>query len=296
MNRVLIFLAAAFVLAVSACGNPTPATDAGSTESEARYLVLGSYLAEIMVELGDGDKIVGVGGGADHIESLAHVPVIPGYRNMSAESMLSLNPTVAVLDGRMTHPDVVGQLEAAGLKIHFFPQDASSLSIIPERIREMGQILGREIEADALVAGFEADLMNAMNYVSHAKTRPRGMFILSGGARPIVVAGEGTHTAFLLELAGAENVGKGFEGHKPMSQEAMVEAAPDFILINEEGFEDKGGVPVALTAPGAMLTPAGQNGNVFSMPGEYLQGLGLYTPTAIRAIAAEIHPDLESEE
>ena len=72
----------------------------------------------------------------------------------------------------------------------------------------------------------------------------------------------------------------------------MLEAAPDFILVNEDGLVLSGGTPTALKAPGAMLTPAGKNGDVFSLPGGYLQGLGLNSPSAIRAIAAHVHPEL----
>ena len=73
----------------------------------------------------------------------------------------------------------------------------------------------------------------------------------------------------------------------------MLAAAPDFILVNEDGLTLTGGVPNALKAPGASLTPAGKTGNVFTLPGGYLQGLGLNSPDAIRAIADRIHPELD---
>ena len=51
---------------------------------------------------------------------------------------------------------------------------------------------------------------------------------------------------------------EGIEGFKVMSMEAMIEAAPEFILTNQDGTQAVDGVPVALKAPGALATPAGK--------------------------------------
>lgn len=291
MNRFVVIFAALAALALASCSPSSTAPETATPEGE-RYLIIGSYIAEIVVELGATDQVVGVSGGTDHIPELAGVPVIPGFRNLSAESMLSLEPTVALLAGRQTRPEIITQLEAAGVEVHFFPDDLASLDLVPERIREIGELLEREEAAETLVGEFQTELAEALEFAGRATSRPRGLFILSGGGRPTVVAGEDTHIALLIELAGAQNVTGGISYFKPMSQEAMLEAAPDFILVNEEGLVETGGVPVALTAPGALLTPAARNGNVFALPGGYLQGLGLNSPKAIRAIAERVHPEL----
>ncbi len=295
MSRILTTLGLCFGLLVSACA-PASVEETDEHAKSERYLIIGSYLAEIVVALGDADKVVGVSGGTDHIEELSGVPVIPGFRNTSAEAMLALRPTVALLAGRQTRPEIITQLEAAGVTVHFFADDIADLKIVPEKIREIGVILGRETEAKDLVSKFENDLANALSLVQSAKSKPRGLFILSGGGRPTLVAGADTHIALLINLAGAENVTYGVSGFKPMSQEAMLQAAPDFILVNEDGLELSGGVLIALSAPGALLTPAGKNGEIFALPGGYLQGLGLNSPKAIRAIARHVHPELRNED
>lgn len=292
--RLFAFIAALYVAACSGQSSTEGDSAKADESSDERYLVIGSYVAEIMVELDVTDLIVGVSGGTDHIKELEGKPVIPGFRNLSAETMLSLEPTAAFLAGRQTRPEIVSQLEAAGVEVHFFSDEIASLDIVPERITQIGKIINREDEAKELITKFEAELADATEFASKATSRPRGLFILSGGGRPTVVAGPDTHIALLIELAGAENVTQGITNFKPMSQEAMLKAAPDFILVNEEGLEQKGGTPVALSAPGALLTPAAKTGEVFSLPGGYLQGLGLMSPKAIRAIAERVHPELQS--
>ena len=292
MKRVLAFFAVLAALAASACGQTIQSEASAQAVPTERYLIIGSYIAEIVVELGATDQVVGVSSGTDHIKELEDVPVIPGFRNVSAETMLSLQPTVALLAGRQTRPEIVTQLEAAGVDVYYFPDDIADLNVVSDRIREIGALLDRERAAEDLVTAFEDDLADALAYAETATSRPRGLFILSGGGRPTVVAGHDTHIALLIELAGGQNVTEGISYFKPMSQEAMLNAAPAFILVNEEGLQTSGGTPVALLAPGALLTPAGQSGNVFALPGGYLQGLGLNSPKAIRAIAKRIHPEL----
>jgi ABC-type hemin transport system substrate-binding protein len=51
------------------------------------------------------------------------------------------------------------------------------------------------------------------------------------------------------------------------------------------------GLPVALSAPGAMATPAGKAGRLITVPGQYLQGMGILTPEGIRVLGRQLHPE-----
>lgn len=258
----------------------------------ARIVVTGSYLAEILVELGAARQIVATGGGVDHIAPLKAVPRLRGFRQMSAETVLAQRPDVYITTNDITGAGVVTQLRAAGVQVVLFEAEPT-LGGISERIAELGVVLSKPREAAALARRFQADLAQARAFVARARTRPRGLFILSGGNRPTLVAGRGTGPANLIELAGGTNVASTIEGFKVMSQEAMIAAAPEFILLNPDGLENRGGVPAALTAPGALLTPAGRGKRLITLPGEYLQGFGILTPSAIRALARAIHPALK---
>lgn len=275
----------------------TPPADQSTTEAvkEQRLLIIGSYIADMVVALGAADKVVGIGAGADHIAELADVPVIPGFRNTSAEPMLALSPTIALFSGRQTRPELIEQLKQTGVEVHLFKDDAGSIDLVPKHIRMLGEMFGKTEEAEEVVKSFHSSMEQALDLVAQAKTKPRGLFILSGGGRPTVVAGGNTDIALLLELAGAKNMTSDITNFKPMSQEKMIEAAPEFILINKEGAEVIGDLPVALKAPGILLTPAGKQRNIITLPTGYLVGLGLHTPKAIEALARRIHPDLPPE-
>ncbi|WP_166802543.1 ABC transporter substrate-binding protein, partial [Microvirga pakistanensis] len=67
-------------------------------------------------------------------------------------------------------------------------------------------------------------------------TRPsRALFVLSlQNGRPLV-GGQGTTADAMLALAGASNAAASLSGWKPLSDEGLIAAAPDAIVMMEHG-------------------------------------------------------------
>ena len=272
----LMLLAAAFPIHVST-----------SAEAEQRYIVIGNTVAEIVSELIPASQVVGVGSGLDHIEAFRGIPVVRGFRLTSAENLLAFRPTAVLITERQTRPELVVQLRGAGVRVEIFPDEQGKAAVV-EKIEHLGRLLDRQAAATALAERFSADWDAAIASVGEPAVRPRGLFILSGGGRPTLVGGRDTHPAHLIELAGGTNVVEMIEGYKPLSQEAMVALAPQFIIINNEGMTPVNGSIAALSAPGAMMTPAARNGRVIALSSGALTGPGIMTPKAIRELAARI--------
>jgi len=264
-----------------------------SAEAEQRYIVIGNTVAEIVSELILAGQIVGVGSGLDHIEAFRGIPVIRGFRLTSAENLLALRPTAVLITERQTRPELVVQLRGAGVRVEVFPDKQGKAAVV-EKIHHLGRLLDRQEAAAALAERFSADWDAAIASVGDPAIRPRGLFILSGGGRPTLVGGRDTHPAHLIELAGGANVVEMMEGYKPLSQEAMVALAPQFIIINNEGMTPVNGSIAALSAPGAMMTPAARDGRIITLSAGALTGPGILTPKAIRELAAKIRNVAES--
>ena len=286
-----------FKLWVAACA--LPAIFAGlsataQTKAPAkpeRWIVTNSYVAEIVVALGAAEQIVAVGGGTDHIPQLKTVPRLPGFRQTSAEPMLSVSPDRLVISNEWIVPQTLDQLRAAGVQVTIVDGE-QTIAGVDRRIRLVAKLLGKAAQGETLVTKFNREMAAASALSAKAGARPRAVFILAGGNRPTLVGGKGTNVAALLELAGATNVAQGIEGFKTMSAEAMIEAAPDVILTNEDGSLPVDGVPVALKAPGLLATPAGKAGKLITLPAQYLQGMGILTPQGIEALLRKMHPQL----
>jgi len=264
-----------------------PVAVAGASE---RWIVAQAYVAEIVVALGGAERIVGLGGNTDHLKELSKVPRLPGFRQTSAEPMLALGPTHVLMTQEWIVPQTVAQLRAAGVRVELLDAEHSPAGV-ERRIRTIAMMLGKTDEGERLVARFRQDLAAALRDVGQPSPRPRALFMLAGGKRPLVVGGRGTNVAALLEMAGAENVARDIEGFKPMSQEVMVQAAPEFILTNKDGLTPAGeGVPIALKSPGTEATPAGRERRLIHVPDRYLGGMGIHTPEGIRLLHRQLFP------
>lgn len=277
-------------LLASAIGVPLQATaQARSGAAAERWIVTNSYVADIVVALGGAPLIVAVGAGSDHIAELKGVPRLPGFRQTSAEPMLSVSPTRVLVTNEWTVPQTLDQLRAAGVAVDML-EGEQTVAGAEKRIRTVAKLLGKEAQGEQLVTRFKQELADVTALVARQPRKPKALFVLAGGGRPTLVGGKGSNVALLLELAGADNVAKGVDGFKAMSTESMIEAAPEFILTNQDGTTPVDGVPVALKAPGARDTPAGKAGRLITIPGQYLQGMGILTPQGVRVLARQLHP------
>jgi iron complex transport system substrate-binding protein len=266
-------------------------TGTGAHAATERWIVANSYVAEIVVALGSASQIVAVGGGADHIVEIKAVPRLPGFRQVSAEPMLALSPQRVVISNEWTVPQTLDQLRAAGVQVTVLDADQTPEGV-ERRIRLVAKLLGKVAQGESLVAKFKRELADALALAARAKPKLRALFVLAGGNRPTLVGGRGSNVAALLDMSGAINVAQGIEGFKVMSAESMIEAAPDVILTNQDGTVPNDGVPVALRAPGAMATPAGKAGRLITIPGQYLQGMGILTPEGVGVLVRKMHPQL----
>jgi iron complex transport system substrate-binding protein len=105
------------------------------------------------------------------------------------------------------------------------------------------------------------------------------------------MSGKGTTIDEMIRLAGGTNPMADFQGFKDMTDEAVVNAAPDIILMTEHSFERSGGVDGVLKFPGVALTPAGKARAIVAVSDVYFQGFGPGLGKAVKDLAAKFYPD-----
>jgi len=82
----------------------------------------------------------------------------------------------------------------------------------------------------------------------------------------------------------------GWEGMKPMTDEAIIAASPDLILVMSSGLESTGGVDGLLESKAAIgITPAGQNRRFVNMADGEILSFGPRTADVIDAVARAIY-------
>ena len=188
-----------------------------------------------------------------------------------AEEIHALDPDM-VLATIWTPRHTVSLLERLGLRVEQMPL-AMRLEDIPDNIAQIGALLGREAQAQALIADFRAGLAalapppemplravlhNANNYTS----------------------GSGTMAADLLVLAGLANVAReaGITGGGTLPMEQIVMLAPD-LVIQAQRYPGASRAEAVMDHP-AMLALRDRGGGALS-DAEWVCG----TPHVLRAVA-----------
>jgi iron complex transport system substrate-binding protein len=139
-----------------------------------------------------------------------------------AEQIYLLAPDLVVA-GIYSDPATVSMLERLGIRVEQI-DIVRSLSDIPDRLAQMGALLGQEDTAQALIARFEADLAA----LTAPADGPRAAFYYPNG----YTLGTGTLSHEIVTRAGfrhiAAELGRDSSGN--LALELLVTAAPDLII------------------------------------------------------------------
>jgi iron complex transport system substrate-binding protein len=109
--------------------------------SAARIVSLNGDLTEVIYALGLGRNLVGVDTSAIYPPEAASVTQIGYQRQLNAEGILSLRPTVVIGSTLAGPAAAVGQLKAAGVATVILPED-DRLTAPMSKIRNVARILG----------------------------------------------------------------------------------------------------------------------------------------------------------
>lgn len=258
-------------------------------EDGRRVVTLGGSVTEIAVALGAGDSLVARDTTSNWPERVLDLPDVGYIRALSPEGVLSVAPDLIIAEGDAGPVEAVDVLKAAGVPFLLMPEAATAKDL-PAKILAVGDALGLPDEAKALAAEVQAGLDQATTRADGVPVKKRALFILSLQGGRVMAGGKGTEAAGIITLAGAENAGTGFQGYKQMTDEAVIAAAPDVILMMDR----EGDLAIAdadiLAHPALAQTPAGKAGQIIRMDGMLMLGFGPRTPDAARQLFDAIYP------
>lgn len=243
-----------------------------------RIVSVGGDVTEIVYALGAGDRLVA----RDTTSTLPAAKNLPdvGYmRQLNAEGILSLKPTM-VLASELAEPSLVlRQIADVGVKVVPVSGEAS-LDNVPHKIQQVASALNLEKQGAAVTQKYEQQLAA----VPRTPLKTKVLFILSHGGMTPMAAGQDTAADSIIKASGAQNAMQGFSRYRPLSQEGVVASAPDLVLITSDGFKTLGTVDKVWTLPGMALTPAAKNKQILVVDDMALLGFSLETPAALAAL------------
>jgi iron complex transport system substrate-binding protein len=260
-------------------------------EDTSRIVAIGGDVTEILYALKADAKIAAVDSTSQFpVQALKEKPNVGYMRALSAEGVLSANPTVIVASKDAGPPDVVKALKASAVPYVEVPDDRTPEGAAA-KVRFVASLVGAESAGENLAKSLEQDF--AALAQDRAKiTKPvRAIFVLTVQNGRATVAGGHTSADAVIKLAGAENAASDIEGYKPLVEEAATELAPDAIVTMRHSGATFTSDQI-LSVKGLQASPAGQNKRVIEMDGLYLLSFGPRSAHAARDLMAALYPGL----
>ncbi|MCX4704723.1 ABC transporter substrate-binding protein [Streptomyces sp. NBC_01352] len=256
----------------------------------SRILPLNGGVAEIVFTLGLGDRVVGRDITATFAEA-KKLPQVTQAHDVSAESVLSLRPTVVLADTDTGPREAIDQIRDAGVPVVVL-DPATELADVATRTTRIAEALGVPEAGKALNARIAEELAAAKAAVPQG-SRPKVAFLyMRGSAAVYLMGGKGSGADSLIDAAGAVDAGVEAGLDKPftpLTSEALVSAQPDVILMMDKGLASVGGVDGLVDIPGIRETPAGADRRIVTAEDGVLLSFGPRTPLVIDILVDRIH-------
>jgi iron complex transport system substrate-binding protein len=278
---------------------PVTVTDAQGTKvtvkDTSRVLALDVYgtLSRTVFELGLGDRLVGRDVSTEFDEAKDLPLVTQNGHDLNAEAILGLDPTVIITDTSLGPWDVVLQMRDAGIPVVVVESDRG-LDNVADLIHEVADPLGVPDAGDALAKRTQQQIDDVTAQIAkvapaNAGDKLRTVFLYVRGQSGIYyMFGEGSGADSLIDAIGGYDVAAeiGWNGMKPLTDEGLVAAQPDLVLMMTGGLESAGGVDGMLERlPALAQTPAGQHRRFVAMDDSQILGFGPITASVLEALA-----------
>ncbi|WP_162854987.1 ABC transporter substrate-binding protein [Stappia sp. BW2] len=281
VSVAVVLTAAALVLSAK----PLFAEETGFPKSH-QVVAIGGSVTEIVYALGEEERLIARDTTSIYPAEASNLPDVGYMRALSPEGVLSVNPDLILMLEGSGPQETLDVLHKSGVTMADVPEAYTAEGIL-RKVRVVGEVLGVPVKAEALAGKLGDDLAEAQRAAESRTEGVRVLFVLSTKAGRILAAGSDTAANGILTLAGAENATTGFSGYKILSDEAIISAAPDVVLMmDRHGDGDSGASAEAIfDHPALAQTPAGRNKRLIRMNGQLLLGFGPRTAEAVRDLS-----------
>jgi iron complex transport system substrate-binding protein len=291
----LVFLGAAvfFALNGGAFAQPRTINDAAGRKvtitDTSRIVSIGGAVTEVLYALGLADKIVAVDSTSTFPEAAKQKANVGYMRALAPEGVLKIGPTLILAIEGSGPAEAVEILERASVPYVVVPEAKDAEGVL-RKIRFIAEAAGVPAEGETLVSAVREDFAALGHALKGVKQRRKAAFILSMGSGSPIVGGAGTSADALFKLAEVDNALSAVSGFKPASDEALIAAAPDAVVVMSE--RDHAMPPEKVfSMPSLANSPAAKTRNMIGLPGLYLLGFGPRTAHAARDLAAALYPE-----
>jgi iron complex transport system substrate-binding protein len=302
MHRKLLLVVIALTLVGASCSSSTSASPTGrdlafigsdgvsaSVSDTSRIVTLSGDLTEFVYELGSGASVIATDVTTVHPDDAVLLPKVGIGRFLSAEAVLSVEPTLVIGDTQTGPQSAIDQIRAAGVPVAILDTSTTFASMYA-KIDDLGVILDTQAGAQELSERMRAEIAAAGATGPLSDTSPSVAYVYTRGPDVMLLFGNNMVTNPVIGAAGGLDAGAdaGIDGSIPVTPESLIAASPDVIVVPTEGLEALGGIDGLLAIPGIAQTPAGSNGYILAYPeGDFLT-LGPRVAISVGALTKDL--------
>lgn len=189
-----------------------------------RIVALTASDCEILYAIGAGEYLVGRGEYCDYPTDVLDVPSVQSGYETNVEQIIALHPDVLLMSAMDQTADQVAQLENAGIRV--VVSDADDIAGTYQAISMIGALMGREAEADAVIASMQ----ETFDQVKRENSGKTIYFEVSPLQYGLWTAGAGTFMNEIAEMIGLTNCFADVNGWAEISEEQVLSRNPDYIV------------------------------------------------------------------
>lgn len=268
MKRSLSILALAalllMLLAMPACAQTV--TDMHGRQVEiaspvTAVVALNPSDCEILYAIGCGDLLVGRGEYCDYPAEVLDIPSVGTGSNTNIEQIIALGPQLVIMNDMAQTQEHIDALSDAGIAV--LVSDTTDIAGVYDVIRMIGAAVEKTDAAEALIGDMQARFdAVAAKAVDTGKTV---YFEISPLQYGLWTGGTDTFIHELAGICGLTNAFADVQGWAEVSQEQVIERAPDYIVTTSMSCDvEMTPEQEILTREGWQDIPAIKNSAVFS--------------------------------
>ncbi|MBW8191590.1 ABC transporter substrate-binding protein [Neiella marina] len=247
-----------------------PVLSATANAAEHRLITTDANATNLVVSLGLIEQLVAIDVTSRLPAGAESLPNIGYHRTLSAEGLLSLNPTTVLGSNHMGPPETVAALKQSGVQLLQLA-DAKSTAQLRSNIEQAALALDEQPRGKAVLT--QLDTLEAQ-LNKFPLSEHKIAFLLAMDSTKLRLAGKGTAGHALIEALSADNVAN-YDNYRNVSAESLLTMAPTIILV--AGRQQQTAVADLLAANSIVQhTPAGRQQQIFAVDsGALVAGLSL---------------------
>ncbi len=261
--------------------------DAGVTitldEPPSAIASLSAGHTEMLYAMGAGDQVAAVDNTSDCPATSADLPHVDAS-TPNVEAITALAPDLVIIF--FDPGDLASSLTSAGVPVLTL-NSPESVDGVYDQIELLGRATGHVAESEALVRDMDNAVESIQASLTGVEPAPSVFHELDN---TYFTVGPGSFIGDLYDILKAENIADATgEAYPQMTQEAIINAEPDVIILADE--EAGESAETVKARPGWDAIPAVQNDRIYAVDPDIVSRPGPRLVEALRTLAKFLYPE-----